>query len=553
MTPQFPALLIAASLGLMPVVAAAQTTTAATEVERLRAAMLMLTRTLVDKNVITASNAQDLLREAGLDPASLGTGAAAAPRPVATGAASASANASPPTVRVPYVSETVKREIREEIRQEVIAQARAERWGDPGSLPSWLSRISLNGDVRLRLQRDTYPSDNDDALLIDSFYQLPAGSTRNSTEDRDRLRLRARLGIKAKVSDEIEAGMRIVTSSGGDANNPVSTNVDTGRFNRRLGTALDLAYIGWSRDAWTARGGRIANPYLSSDLMWANDLTFDGVAVTYAPVFSLGWSGFVTAGAHPLQEIAGGGPNQARDKWLFALQAGARWQGLGNSQARAAIAWYDFNGIEGQLNPADPPSNSVNAESAPLLRQRGNTMFNIGSLSNPGGTPTWGIASKYRVLNLTGGADLGLFDTWRFGVNAGWLRNFGFDRNEIAARIGSAAAALPQDRSGATGLERRRTDGYRFEFSIGDGLRDLPGSWQVFAGYRVLQRDAVPDGFTSGDYRLGGTDQKASFLGASYNLARETVLTTRYISAQSLDLAPNFRVHTWMLDLSTRF
>jgi hypothetical protein len=546
MNAPLPLLLLVASLALAPTLATAQ---AATEVDKLRAGMLMLTRTLLDKNLITVAKAQELLREAGIDPSALGSDAKPAPLPPVT----AAAPPAPPVVRVPYVSETVKREMREELRQEVLAQARAERWGDPGALPSWLSRIAFSGDVRVRLQRDAYPSDNDTPQLVDTFYQLPADSTRNTTEDRDRLRLRARLGVQARVSDSIDAGLRIVTSSGDDANNPVSTNVDLGRSARRPGVALDQAYVGWSSGFWSARGGRIANPYLASDLMWAQDLSFDGVAATWAPVFSVGWSGFATVGAHPLHEVAASPTNQARDKWLLAAQAGARWQGLGNSQARAGLALYDFRGVEGRLNPADPPGNSLQSESAPAFRQRGNTMFNLTALSNPSGAPVWGLASKFRVVNLSAGAEFGFFEPWRLGVNADWLRNIGFDREEILARIGPTAAALPQDRSGATGVQRRRTDGYRVEFSIGNGLRDLPGSWQVFAGYRLLQRDAVPDAFTSADYRLGGTDQRASFLGASVNLARETALTARYVNAESLDLAPSYRVHTWTFDLSTRF
>lgn len=549
MKPHLPSLLLATSLGAMPFAASAQNLS---EVERLRAALLMLTRTLVDKNVLTANSAQDMLREAGMDPAALASNA-----PAAAGAALASnaapAGAPPATVRVPYISETVKREMREEIRQEVLSQARAERWGDPGALPSWLSRISFNGDLRLRAQRDAYPSDNDLPQIVDAFYQLPPGATGNTTEDRDRLRLRARFGVQARVADTVEAGLRIATNTGGDANNPVSTNVDLGRFNRRLGTALDLAYIGWNSGSWTARGGRIANPYLTSDLMWAPDLTFDGVAATYAPMISLGWTGFVTAGVHPLHEVAGSPSNQARDKWLVAAQAGARWKGLGNSQASIGLALYDFHGIQGQPNPADPAGNGLLSDSAPVLRQRGNTMFNLMGLSDPNGTPVWGIASKFRVLNLTAGGDFGFAEPWRVGFNVDWLRNLGFDQEEIRHRIGSAEASLPQDRSGSNGVQRPRTDGYRFEVSVGNGLRDLPGSWQVFAGHRMLQRDAVPDGFTSADYRLGGTDQKANFFGGTYNLARDTVLSARYISAESLDLAPSYRVNTFMVDLSTRF
>jgi hypothetical protein len=287
--------------------------------------------------------------------------------------------------------------------------------------------------------------------------------------------------------------------------------------------------------------------------MWSSDMTMDGASVTWAPVQSVDWSGFITAGVHPLQEINNSATSLASDKYLFAAQAGGRWQGLGGTQVRAGAALYDFHGIESELNPATPASNTQSNDGAPTVRQRGNTMFNIASISNPSGTAVWGIASKFRVLNLTAAAEFGYADPWRFGVNADYVHNLGFDAEEIRARIGTAAANLPTDASGATGLSRPRLDGYRLEFSAGYGPRDLAGSWQVFAGYRVLQRDAVPDAFASADYRLGGTDQKAAFLGGSYNLAPNTSITARYVNAESLDLAPKYGVRTWTVDLNTRF
>lgn len=522
------------------------------DVERLRAAMVLLLKTLVDQNVITVAKAQETLRQAGVDPALLTAAAPPAPPSAPLPSAPATA-AAPPVVRVPYVPESVKQEMRDQLRQEITAQAKAEGWGNPGTLPSWLSRISLNGDVRVRQQHDGYPDDNVIPQIVDAFYQLPPDTTRNTGEDRDRFRLRARLGLQARVTSEVDAGLRLVTSSGGDNNSPISTNVDLGRFNRRLGVAFDLAYLGWTRDEWALRAGRIANPYLTSDLMWAADLTFDGFSASYSPAFNLNWSGFATVGLHPLQEVAASLTNRAQDKWLLGLQLGARWNGAGNSQARLGAALYEFGGIEGRLNPAEPPSNVDNNESAPGVRQRGNTMFNIAALSNPGGTPVWGIASKFRVVNLTAGAEFGWLDPWRLGVNVDWLRNVGFDRNDIASRLGTVAASLPQDKTGATGLDRARTDGLRFEVSLGYGPRDLPGSWQVFAGHRMLQRDAVPDAFTSADYRLGGTDQKATFIGGQYTWARNTSFSARYIDAQSLDSPVPYRVNSWLLDLNTRF
>jgi hypothetical protein len=545
MTPLRP-LFLAVVLALGAPLAAAQAPVAPTggSVEQIRNSLLSLIRALVDQKVLTVAKAEQMLREAGIDPAQL------------AGPVAGSPPAAPPprsVVRVPYVPEVVKRELRDEIRQEVLAQARAERWGDPGALPSWLSRMSLSGSVRVRGQADLFAEDNSIPALIDAFQQLPEGSTPNTSDDRERLRVRARLGLTARVADDVRAGLRLTTSSGGDTNSPVSANVDQGRFNQRYGVAWDLAYIEWSRPTFMASAGRIANPYLSTDLVWATDLTMDGLAISYRPRFSLAWSASLTAGLHPLREVAGGAAQLASDKWLYAAQLGADWRGIGSSTLRVGLAYYDYRNIEGRLNPAQPADNGLYNASAPVFRQRGNTMFNILAQSSSTGAQLFGVASKFQLVNFTFNYALGRFDPFRLGVSADYVRNIGYDRDEIAARIGSAAASLPFDRTGQTGIERRRTTGYRYEFQFGHALLEQFGQWQVFAGYRYLERDAVPDAFTSGDYRLGGTDVKGGFVGFNYALARDTSLTLRYVAADSIDLAPRLQVDSVFLDLNTRF
>lgn len=537
----------------------AQQDTAA-DVQQLRMTLLTLIRTLLDQNLLTVPKAQEMLRQAGIDPALLQSNPPPAAAP-AWGSPPVSA-AAPPVVRVPYVPETVKRELREEIRQEVLATARAERWAVPESLPTWLSRFNFNADVRLRLQRDDFADDNVLPATLDSFYQLLGSNgqptTANTTESRDRLRVRARLAVTGRVSDDVQAGLRIVTSKGGDANDPASENVDAGQSSRRYGLALDQAWIGWGLGPYSASGGRIANPYQTSDLLWSNDLTLDGVTASWRPTFGYEWTAFATLGWHPLHEVNNSLQNRTSDSWLLGAQAGLQWRPGTGWNARAGLGVFDFRHIEGRLNPpgaGDGTTTDYN-DSAPQVRTRGNTMFNITAQSNPNAAPLWGVASKFRVVDLNTSLDYTTPELWRFGVQGDVLNNIGWDADEIAQRIGGAAAGLPGDKSCGDGVARlgcRSTRGYRVEFSAGRGLVDEEGSWTISAGVRHLERDAVPDGFTTGDYRLGGTDVKAGFVGASYTLARNTQLSVRYVNAQGIDSPVPFRVNTLTFDLLSRF
>src|SRR5262249_49280137 len=119
--------------------------------------------------------------------------------------------------------------------------------------------------------------------------------TLNTTEDRDRFRLRARLGLEADLSDGFTAGLRIATGS--DAS-PVSTNQTLGGSGgnfSKYSLWLDRAFMKYEADLSatpfdnygllrntnvTLTLGRFDRPFWSpTDLMWDSDLGFDGFAL----------------------------------------------------------------------------------------------------------------------------------------------------------------------------------------------------------------------------------------------------------------------------------
>ena len=83
------------------------------DLEIVRQTTINLIFALVEKGVLTNDAAQALVKQA--EEAARKKVAATAPAP------------SDKVVRVPYVPESVKREIREQIKQEVVAQAKTER------------------------------------------------------------------------------------------------------------------------------------------------------------------------------------------------------------------------------------------------------------------------------------------------------------------------------------------------------------------------------------------------------------------------------------------
>ena len=123
------------------------------ELRKLRDTTIALVNALVEQGVLTRAKADQLIAQAeqagakgavaagGKTPASgAPSSATAATGTVASGTtpngtAGSAAAAAPGVVRVPYIPEAVKEDITNEVRQDVLAQAKTERWGEPGALP----------------------------------------------------------------------------------------------------------------------------------------------------------------------------------------------------------------------------------------------------------------------------------------------------------------------------------------------------------------------------------------------------------------------------------
>jgi hypothetical protein len=522
---------------------------------QVQATEVRLIRALVDQGVLTKEKARALLQQAGISPALLES----SDWPV-TPAAPAKSPAVPDSA--PIINDATRRGILDEVRQEVKAQASAEGRANAATLPAWVRNMSFGGDIRLRYLRNDFASDNSAPVLVNSWYQLPAQSITDSTDSHERLQMRARLDVTTRINPDFTAGIQIVTAAGNDASaNPVDLDVDLGRYGRPFSAAINLGYLQWrAAPTLSLTGGRMMNPYFKSDLIFAPDLSLDGLAIGYTPRLPGGLGAFVNGGVHPLQTGQSGPFNTASDQVLYALQGGAEWTSPDESRLRVAAAYYDFAGIQGKLDPVYPANNTLNDASAPLFRQLGNTMFDVHFQENVSGSPNaplYAYAAQFRLVNLGAQYELTRYDPMRLTIQLDWVRNIGFNAAEIAQRLGPAVASLPyfNGPNGAhiNGVNDARTNGYFVNVRLGaPELRRL-GQWQIYGGVRYLERDAVPDAFTAPDYRLGGTDNQATFLGMNVGLSRATSVSLRYIAARSIDSAPKFGVDTWQLDLNARF
>jgi Putative porin len=513
------------------------------EVERLRGTTLNLIKALVDSGLLSQEKAEQLLRQSEQGQAK----PAAAPEPKPEAANEATKNGDKRNViRVPYVPESMRQQMRDEIKQEVLQQARTERWGEPGALPGWARRISFEGDVRVRLQGEDWDSRNVSAAEdFGLAYQNEAASTSvlawapdltNTQSRRARMTLRARAGLVSDLAFGFKTGMRLTTGSAQPASTSQTLGASNGQFSK-YGVWLDRAWIQWTpyEPDVTMMAGRFASPYFSGDLIWPDDLNFDGVAVKAQQALGEDAKAYVNFGAFPLQEFQ----SDTYDSWLYGGQLGARLKLSPASQWEFGLGYYEFGHVEGEYDGrySSEMNTSSNADKSYLateykkaVRQRGNTLMRINPYTSSSAqnasavAPVWGLASKFKpvtlsvAFNYTGLADL------HFRANADYIYNTGFDLADIQRR------AMP----GSNVDPAEKTRAWQVRAQLGTSKQELRGDWSAYLGWRRFERDAWLDAFTDTTWHMGGTNYTGWTLGGNYYVGPRTALGLRLTSTRNL-------------------
>jgi len=534
--------------------------------KELQNAIRALLDTFIEQKIITQQQAQGILRDS----------AETAQKEAAAG--NLDKELDPRVVRVPYVPQSVMDDIRNRLRgelrsdvvQDVMAQAETQRWGVPNALPSWISHIKIKGDYRLRAQGDMFDEKNVGGIgATDGYINFQELNEQggfgkvdnaflNTTEDRTRLRTRVRLSLFGKPGNNSRVGIRMST---GNLHDPVSTNQTLGNSGNRYQVVLDQAYLSYTdldEEAYpwlTYIGGRMPNPWFSTDLVWDKDLGFEGLALVYQKnmrnpddLFDMDQEDrtlFAVIGAFPLQEVE----LSSRDKWLFGAQAGMEWITESQSRIKVGLAYYDFKNIEGQRNKIN---STLNDFTAPQYMQKGNTLFDIRNDIDPA-TDLWALASDYNLLNLTASADFSQLAPMHVIVTMDYVKNIGYDRDKIIARSGGVVERSGDfNRDSDEDIYKERTTGYKLKVKVGWPKVALRGTWDTFLAYKYLERDAVLDLFTDSDFHLGGTDAKGWIVGSAYALDDNILLSVKYLSATEID-HNDLAIDVFQIDLNALF
>jgi len=535
--------------------------------------MIKLIRGLIDSGALKPEAGQALLLEAQRE--------AAVARPAAAAGAIA---AQPGDVRVPYIPQTVRDEIREELKTSVMAQAKAEGWAAPDQVPDWTQRLRVQGDVRVRNESRLYSDRNSDIEVdwarinagngydVNGNTNLGLPPLRNTREDRNNSwRIRARLGVVAELGEHTRAGVRLAT---GNDNGPVSSTQTLGGGLAKKDAWLDQAWLSYAPvQGLDIIGGRFGNPYWSTDTLFSNDLNFDGLAFKYAhPLGGEGLSLFATLGLTPLEYSSDGFPNtsqtkmKSENKWLNGVQVGADWQFGDQQKLRAAVGYFDFRNIAGEYS--QPCALYAGADhcssdwSRPAFMQKGNTLMLLRNIAldplDPANTPMpqyVGLASEFELLDLNLAWETPTFGGYALRLEGHGIKNLAFDRNRMWSRaqggivtnLGAAANGMagPQDiQSGDTA--------YMAQATFGQLALKQARDWNVWLGYKRLEADALPDAYNDSNFHLGGTNAKGYYLGSSYMFDKNVWLTGRWMAAKEVTGAPQ-SIDVFQLEVNAGF
>jgi len=201
---------------------------------------------------------------------------------------------------------------------------------EESEVPKWVKTIKLKGDLRLRYQLTTKDAPGKEIA------------------DRSRARVRARIGIGAKIADGIKVGIGI--TSGGD--DPRSTNQTLdGGFSSK-GFQLDYAYAALKlSEPITVVGGKFARKkavWHPSDLLWDSDINVEGASVAFEK-----GTLFLNAGGFILEE-----EKNSSDPSLYVVQPGIKTK-AGDFSIKIALAYYVFGGVQGRSIDFSSKSNSL--------------------------------------------------------------------------------------------------------------------------------------------------------------------------------------------------
>lgn len=330
-------------------------------------------------------------------------------------------------------------------------------------LPDWVQNTKLTGDFRIRNQYEHRKNNS------------------SSLNGRDRVRMRARLGLETKVNDTFKMAVGIATDGGAARSNNYTFDSGFGKGN----VVLNYAYGQWLPNSeWTLTAGQMKNPiWEPMEFLWDSDITPQGAAVEYNKKLSDYLTLNVLGTGFVVKEL----PLSNADPYLWVGQFGAKGNLLTEKADYRLVGTYQY--------------------------LQNNTKATFGSSAN-----NTISSSKYvnRYNTPMASGEIGLNDP---------LGDNGFLYVPRIAAFGAFAYnPQPKDENKA----------WMAGAYIGNSKVASKGAWKMTWAYKSLGRDSWLDVLPDSDFYSGNTDTKGYEGIFEYGLAKNITLVVDYYHTQRM-------------------
>lgn len=340
------------------------------------------------------------------------------------------------------------------------------------AVPEWAQNVKLKGDVRTRYEWDKNKGQHDNS----------------------RARIRARLGLEAKINSKVKAGVGIAT---GKTSDPRSRDVTLGNSSTAntpgagKDIILDLAYGQYAPFKWlTLTAGKFQNNlWQPFDVFWDNDITSEGLGINLTHKLNSRAELFL----NDLFFILKNDSRTDSQPFLAALQPGVNLAVSDKVNLKSAFTYYVFNSVKGAQKFSDSKSSSAPYASS------GNTLV--------------GGRYKYNYNSVQPSAEF----SFKEPLN-GLFR--------YASIFGDYIYNVSNVQTGAGGFDV----GLKFGAEKVSDWRQ----WQAKVVYSKLGRDSRLDILTDNNRYAGNTNSRALEAILEFGLGKNTTLILDYYDSESL-------------------
>ena len=346
-------------------------------------------------------------------------------------------------------------------QEELTQEALYEKVTRHGKLLEKLERLQSYGDLRLRYEIKDRADDNTNIGDGDAMY------------DTARPRYRFRFGAKAHVLKDIDVVFRLST---GGASSNTSGNQTFGDTFAHDDISLNLAYIKYDAGFWlkglTLEGGKTKNPFMSTEVVWDGDVTFEGINQ------SINWNyrdtkAKIIFAQYFVEEAARSGNRPNDDVIIYGSQIQlSQKTGLGKFKLGAALYAYD-NLQDHDITNIGPKTAQRNAMNSNRMATDMEIFDLIAEFSTKIGSKKFKVFGEY-IQNINSGVEK--------------ICSYGCATNSIADDLDTA---------------------WQLGVKLANSEKMVKfGDWKMRALYRLTQQDAVFAALNDSDFHDSGTNSK---------------------------------------------